>query len=72
VYEGVRFAYENQMPIHILALQKQGRGKNLEPSRLITWTGMDGCTKNEKITINVHGDMFTCSAFKNRECDLNG
>jgi len=70
IVDAITFAYEQNIPIHVLALQKQGRGKNCQPSKLFTWTGMVGCNAVNKITINVKGEQFTCSAFKNRRCDL--
>jgi len=64
IVDAIVFASKHQIPIHVLALQRQGRGENCEPLELITWTGMRGCTENNKITVTASGKVVTCSALK--------
>lgn len=66
---GIQFALNSEIPIHILALQKQGRGKDCEPSKLITWSGEKGCSEKRKVTVLSDGAVVTCSAMK-RKCDI--
>jgi organic radical activating enzyme len=71
VLQGLQFALEIGVPFRVLALQKQGRGIKSEPSKLITWTGIRGCNLGRKVTVGVEGKVTTCSAFKNRPCDID-
>lgn len=67
--EAINFANVMGIPLHVLALQKQGRGVNCEPSKLITWSGEKGCSEKRKVTVLASGAIVTCSAMK-RKCDI--
>jgi len=69
--DAVKFGLLFDIPLRLLALQKQGRGVNCEPLDLISWTGDKGCQKENKITITHDGKVITCSALKYKEeCDV--
>ncbi len=72
IRNAIGFAIASHIPLRVLALQKQGRGVNCEPSDLITWRGMSRCQANNKITVAMDGTTTTCSALKYRrkKCDL--
>lgn len=59
------------IPVRFLTLQKQGRGFDCNPLKLITMTGDRGCDKDNKITITHDGKVVSCSALKYGECSLN-
>lgn len=55
VGDAVHFSLLWDVPLRVLALQKQGRGVNCQPSKLITWSGSDRCQANNKITVAADG-----------------
>lgn len=69
VLGALNFAYGRKIPLHVLALQKQGRGIDCQPSKLITWSGEKGCSERRKVTVLANGAAVTCSAMK-RKCDI--
>jgi organic radical activating enzyme len=69
--EALTFAKKYNIPIRILALQKQGRAKNDKGESLFSFTGDKGCNKNNKMTITPSGKKVSCTALKEKsECNL--
>jgi len=70
ILKAVEFAITEGIPLHILKLQRQGRGQFCERSRLITWTGINGCDRKMKITVAHDGTVSSCTALKYKSyCD---
>jgi MoaA/NifB/PqqE/SkfB family radical SAM enzyme len=69
ILDALHVVLEQQIPLRILKLQKQGRGESCEPSKLITFTGDLGCREHEKITITHDDKLVTCSALKGATCE---
>lgn len=63
---------EHKIPIRILKLQHQGRGRNWKSSELVTFTGDTGCSEYDKITVTHDGRHITCSALKEGRCTISG
>ena len=70
VGEGIERCLALDIPIKLTVLQKQGRGIGCEPLELVSWTGIHGCLKENKITITHDDRVITCSALKEGECSL--
>jgi len=73
VHDAILFSIRTNTPVHILKLQKQGRGINCEDSKLVSWTGENRCAKDDKITVSWEGKEFSCSALRNGKnvCEVN-
>lgn len=70
IYKAVQTSLFLGIPLRLLVLQKQGRGRDCKPLNLISWTGDKGCSRNEKISVLHDGRVITCSALKEGECVL--
>ena len=62
---------EENIPLRILKLQFQGRGTQCDAMNLLSWTGDNGCNKENKITLTANQKEVSCSAFKHSSCHFS-